>query len=466
MSESELYKETKTQEKNRADSWANIITGLGYLSTDKKQNTKFVASNILQRETLLNIFRADGLGKKIVSIPADDMVREWIDIEGDPGGLVDKYMQDLQVKKAIKEALTWSRLFGGAVIVLGVNDGKDLSEPVVEDQIQDVESLVVFDRHDVQWTSDDLYSDPEKPKFGLPEIYHITNQTTSSKLVVHESRIIRFDGELLPTMERMHNQSWGDSVLQSIYDRLNGVGEGIIGIDNILTDFTVGTLKIANLQQMLAQKNGTELVRARMQAIDMVKHIMNTIVMDKNEEYERLSVSASSGLSDLISISIDVLCGVSGIPRVKLIGDQTKGLGSEAAGNIRLYYDEIASKQEDVLLQPIKKIAKYIFLSKNGPFKGVEPESWGVVFNPLWQPTEKEDEEVRKLVADRDNIYLQMGLPPEVIISSRFGGDTYSRETVLPEAYKDQLQQFIDAGDFLIEEEQKEIEEPEEDMEK
>jgi hypothetical protein len=91
-------------------------------------------------------------------------------------------------------------------------------------------------------------------------------------------------------------------------------------------------------------------------------------------------------------------------------------------------------------------------LSKKGPTEGKEPEFWGVIFNSLWQPTAEEDERTRKLVAERDEIYVSMGLPPEIVFLSRFGGGTYSRELILPDAYKEQLQQVIEAADWFAEE--------------
>lgn len=454
MKKDSLIKEVQFLREEKADSWMNIITGLGMSAYDKRVHTTIGLSTILDRQQLLDIFRSEGLGKKIITMPANDMVREWFTIEGDPSNSIIQVMNDISAKSNFKEALIWARLFGGSVILMGINDGQDFEMPVNPDNIVSIDYLEVYERWSIQWVATDLYNDPKKPNYGMPEWYTLINQSTAARFRVHASRILRFDGELLPLVERRTNQSWGDSVMQSVFTRLRGLCDGLAGSEHLLTDFIIGVLKVPNLQQMLSQPGGDGKIRNRMKALDMVKHIMNTLVMDKNEEYERHSATATAGLEKLLSLAVDILCSVSGLPRVKLIGEQTKGLGSQASGNVRLYYDDIAAKQEDEILRQCERLTKYIMLSKKGPTEGKELESWSVIFKPLWQPTEEEDEKTRELVAKRDEIYAGMGLPVEIILMSRFGGDSYSRELVLPEAYKDQLQEIIDAADWFADNEE------------
>lgn len=435
----------------RLDGWLNAMTGLGIRGFDKRLNTEIAVPEILDRQQLLSIYRGEGIGRKIVTKPAGDMLREWFEVEGDSSNDLLRYIKKLRPKRNFGEALIWSRLFGGSVVLMGINDGQPMDMPVNMDNILSITHLDVYERQDVQWTNMDLYNEPNMPMYGEPEYYHLTNQTVGGSFTVHESRLLKFDGELLPTIERNANQGWGDSVLQAVYTRLRGLCDGLAGSENLLTDFVIGVLKVPNLQQLLSVPEGTGQIRTRMQALDMVKHIMNTLVMDKNEEYERHSATATTGLESLLSLSIDILCAAAEIPRVILIGDQAKGLGGEAAGNMRSYYDDISSKQEEELLPQVERLIQYAQLAKDGPTGGQEIEDWSIRFKPLWQPTEKEDEEMREKVAKRDEAYVAMGLPPEIVLNSRFGGDSYSREMVLPEEYKEQLQEIINSGGWLNE---------------
>ena len=427
------------------DGWYNLLTGSGLKKYDRRVNTVFGLAERFDRRSLIEIYRGDGLGKRIIQIPSDDMVREWIKIEGDPEGHVVKKMNDLSTKAFTKEALYWSRLFGGSLILMLINDGQELDQPVNEAQIRDIDGLQVYDRYDIDWTATDLYNNPKDPKFGFPEIYHISNRSTGERFPVHETRVLRFDGEIIPKLVQRENNGWGDSVIVGVYERLRGLGDGYNGIENIITEFIIGKLTIKNLQALISSKEGTKQVQDRLQILDMSKNILNTLLLDEKEEFDRVAASGTQGLSRLIEKLQVVLSAVSGIPVIKFFPEQAKGLGGEAFGNIRLYYDEIKSDQEDKLQPQLRKLARYIQLSKDGEFKGTELENWDIVFYPLWQPTEKEVAETRKLQAEVDDLYYGMGLSGEVILLNRFGGDTYSSDTILPDAYVESIKQIAES---------------------
>jgi len=423
------------------DGWYNLLTGMGVAGKDKRENTTFGQAPRFDRSTLTEIYRGEGLGARIIKIPADDMVRRWFDIVGDTDGFVNMKLDEMSAKSITTEALYWDRLYGGAMIVIFLDDGQKLDMPVNEANIRDVLGLQVYDRNDCTWTSSDLYTDESKPNYGDVEYYNINNISTGKIFRVHDSRLMKFNGEIVPNLTRIENQGWGDSTIQSVYSRLRGLGDSFAGAEAIITEFIVGTLTIENLQALISSKEGTKKVQERLHLLDLSKHMLNTYLLNKNEKFERVSATGVAGMSDLINQLIDACVAVCGIPRVKLFGEQSKGLGSEAAGNIRLYYDEISSLQERKLQRPFEKLSKYIMLSRDGYFNGVELEEWSVRFKPLWQPTEEEVAKTRKVTADTDKIYYDLGLPGEVILLNRFGGNEYSSEIKLPEnlmtAYED-----------------------------
>lgn len=430
----------------RNDGWYNLLTGAGTTRYDKRKNTSFGLAERFDRRTLIEIYRGDGLANRVIQVVAKDMVREWFKIEGDTEGLVVQRMNELSTKATIKEALIWSRLFGGSIVLMLVEDGQELDQPVAEDQIRKILGLQVYDRYDIDWTSADLYNDSNHPKFGLPERYWISNRSTGERFAVHDTRIMRFDGEIIPKIVQRENNGWGDSTVAKIYERLRGLGDGYIGIEGIITEFIIGKMTIKNLQSLIGSKEGTALIRQRLEVLDMSKHMLNTLLLDEKEEFDRVAAAGTQGLAKLIEKLELAFTAVAGIPFIKVFQEQTKGLGSEAAGNIRLYYDDIKSDQEDALQPQLKILARYIQLAKDGEFHGKEIEGWSIVFNPLWQPTEKEIAETRKLIADTDDIYYGMGLPGEVVIFNRFGGDTYSGDMVLSDAYINAIKAIVETA--------------------
>jgi hypothetical protein len=92
-----------------------------------------------------------------------------------------------------------------------------------------------------------------------------------------------------------------------------------------------------------------------------------------------------------------------------------------------------------MLLPIVERLVDLIYLCKDGAFGGKRPKEHGrVIFNSLWQATDKEQAETRKLVAESDAIYINTStLSPDEVAVSRFGGEQYSTETVIDASQRD-----------------------------
>ena len=413
------------------DGWANLLTGLGYAGADKRLATGFIADPRLTYMDLTYLYRSDGLAKRAVNLPVNDMLRSWYKLEGDTDGKVELRMKELDARKQLKRALRLARLFGGSLAVLGINDGSSYEKPVNEAKIKSIDHIHVFDRWRMTVNTADLYLDPANQRFGLPERYLIT-PLYGVPFYVHESRVLRFEGEDVTDLIRIQNMGWADSILQAVWDRLRALGETYGNLETILDEFIIGKMTIDNLQEMLTTKGGTEKAQKRLNYVDMTKHIMNTILLDKEETYERESATVT-GIGDVTDRVIEAFCAVTGIPVCLFMGRSQAGLSNDEASQIRFYYDKIAGEQQEDLLPQINRLINYINLSLGNPLD----EEWFVQFNPLWQPTQKEIIDQRYTQAQADQIYLNGGvLLPEEVANSRFGGDMYTHDTQLSEEHK------------------------------
>lgn len=423
------------------DGIANALSRAGYSQYDKSASSFFTYPDIFDRNYLTDIYRGAGLAARIIDIPAKDMTREWITIEGDMEGELATKLQSLKTRQTFKATEIWRRLFGGAVILMQIDDGQDLDKPVNLERIKSVRGLVVYDRYDIEVDETQLNDDPNDPEFGEPEVYTLTNATTTGKNVrfdVHASRILRFEGKLVPDFIKPTLNGWADSYLTSIYTRLRGLCATYGNVEQIIQEFIIGVLKLKNMAALLSSKDGDERLARRFNNLDRTKSTLNSLVIDKEEDYERVTSSGVTGLRDLVEELKDALSGESGIPRIKLFGEQSKGIGGGAEGTIRLYYDDIAQDQEDYFLHPLSILLNYINLSEEIQHKA---ESININFNKLWQPTAKEDAETKKIVAETDEIYVGMGgLSPNTIILNRYGGEEYSSEIVLTDEEINALQ--------------------------
>jgi len=108
------------------DSLQNLLTGLGVSGTDKSVESHFVDLTLTDME-LEDAYSSDWLVSKVCNLPPFDMTREWRvmdgDMDSDKQEQWDLFENKLKLQSKIREAMTWGRVYGGAAIVINVDDG-------------------------------------------------------------------------------------------------------------------------------------------------------------------------------------------------------------------------------------------------------------------------------------------------------------------------------------------------------
>lgn len=421
----------------KSDGWDNFLGGMA--KANKLTKISFGGGVLLSRQDCTSMYRYGGMARRLIDMPAEDMTREWITIDGDEDGLALQKMEEINAKSKFRDALKWSRLFGGSLMVIIADDGNpDLSAQLNEANIRDIVDLRVYDRHQISWFEDDIDDDLLSTNFGLPRVYTITPYTSSRQTTfrVHYSRVIRFDGADLPEHEKQLNNGWGDTVYHSIYEELRNLGVVNNSTAGIVQDFIQTIVQIENLAELIAADQEA-LVKKRMELIDLGRSIFKTILLDKEENYEK-KASSVAGLADLVDRAMIMLSASSGYPVTKLFGRSAAGMNSTGDNDLRNYYDETKSKQSDILGPALERFIKLIMLCKDGPFKGKEPPDWSIIFNPLWQMSDKENADIRKTVAETDKIYIEQNvLDPTEVAVARFGGARYSMDMTLDTKFRE-----------------------------
>jgi hypothetical protein len=417
----------------RADGgWTNLFTGIGVRGQDRKVSTTFSAKCFMTEQELIDLYVDDGFAKRVVNLLPGDMLRTGFDIEGDPDELVMARLEEMKAMTDISRLLRWSRLFGGALCVMGIDDGAmDMKEPVNTKQIRNIIFLRTYDRYRVSWTTADLYNDPKNPKYGKVQVYTIHPLSGLQSFRVHETRCLVADGVDIPEMARSMNNSWGASALQHCYEQIRSLGEIYNGLESIVEEFVTGSLAIKNLAGLI-NSDQEDLVRTRLELLDLSKHIINTMLLDAdNEKYEK-HASSVAGLGEIVDKFFTALSIVTGIPQRIFLGQQAGGLNNEGKGETDDWNNVVQVAQITELQPLLETLVRYIMLSKEGPFRGVEPEDWGIKFKPLEVMNEKQIAEIRKINADADCAYINAGvLDASEVAMSRFGGEVYGAEIEL-----------------------------------
>lgn len=429
----------------RADGWGNVITGLGMSVRDKRMASQVQPAVSLTPQQLDDLFAGDPLARRICQLPPREQTRKWLKITCDKEELAKKHMQrqqELGVQSSVFKAMVWARLYGGSVLLLGVDDGagRDLAEPLNEANIRTFKWMNVIERRHIEVAT--LYGDEFGPKLGEPQTYRLNGTSivdVSGKKYgreIHESRVIRFDGVLTPLDRISQNNGWCDSIFVSLLHAIRDTWGGFDGAAALLQDFAQAVYKMNGLAGAMGQGQDS-LVLARLKQVDMVRSLMRAVVIDKDEEFTRVATPVT-GMPELLDRLEQLLSAVTGIPATKLWGRSPAGMNATGESDTRNWYDEQSSEQETELRPKLERLFRLMWLAKDGPSGGAQPDSWEFAFNPLWQLTAKEQSDVRKVTAEADAIEITSGvIHPEEVRQSRYGGGTYSTTLTLDPDFDD-----------------------------
>lgn len=404
------------------DGWANILTGLNGPG-DKGKAGHFLSSRLITRPELAAMYESNGLTTRIVDIVAEDMVRAGWTIGGDEEGDLAKISKDLKLAQQLTLALKWVRLFGGALVVLDIQDGKPWDQPVDPKAKYPVRAIKVYSAARTIISSSDFSQDTasswfeEVERFTIKRLYGPTFQ-------VHASRCIVLKGRAIPDTNDLggydiDTRYWGQSVMQPLYEATRDLGQFLAGIGHLGTEMTIGKYTISNLEDLVAM-NDWKSIRNRIKIIDESKSVIRAVLLGPTEKYERDSLTFT-GIPDILDRLMMIVSAYSdGIPVSRLFGRSASGLNSNGEGDSQNYYDTIGAKQSAHLEGPLLSILQRINAGAGSP---VKEEDLTVTFLPVWTPSQQELVTMRKTVADTDKVYVDMGiLNEEQVFNTRFKG--------------------------------------------
>ncbi len=410
----------------KVDGWMNFLTKLG-TSQDPSTNTIYTIAVQLMEQQLRALYSGDGMVSNLVDIPAEDMTRKGFRVKGDVEDGVNSYYEEHGFYDAEEDGIRWNRLFGGAVILLGVDDGiGQLWRPVRENSIRKVEPVDVYDRFSV--TPGDLYADPTKRSFGTPEKYIIQTES-GGRLTVHETRLCLFKGLPVPRRTRRQNKGWGDSAVQRTYEQTKNLAEAAGHSNSIIQNFIQEVFSIEGLMELLQTDEGIKQLRERMEIMQVSRSTLNATFIDaKGETYSKVA-SSVTGLNDLNQFFMSLFASVARMPQALLFGRSPAGQNATGDSDWQNYYNHIHHLQKSVLRPIDERLVRYIMLAKDGPFKGQPLKDWKIEYLPLKELTEAEAADIKDVEAKTVDRLVRAGvLHHKVAAKVMFGSDRYSTD--------------------------------------
>lgn len=170
---------------------------------------------------------------------------------------VQKLLDEVHAKQELTRMAVFERGYGWAIIVLGYNDSAEaLTEPYTgSGGLQEIKAY-----GPPSIASVDEVKDPNDPRYGLPEYYHLTRIGGIGDLKIHYSRVIHFATRLI-------DHDWkGKSVLDPIWDDLTtlrnirwGMGQTMYRYGSGFPDITFTGAEDAEIQAWIDAGNFADL---------------------------------------------------------------------------------------------------------------------------------------------------------------------------------------------------------------
>lgn len=406
------------------DNLINFVTGLG---TIKDPSTAAMHNLVLlDRGTLDITYRSNWLAKRIVNAPAEDATREWRTWQAANKQIeaLEDAEKEFDLQRKVRQTLIRARLYGGAGLVLGVDQGNPEEELNIEKVKKgDLKFVVSVSMHDlmpgpVNW-------DVLSPFYSRPEYYTVASRiqnldSLSTVVRIHPSRVVIFVGNEIPdpTISPM-GPEWGDSVLVDCDEVIKDFGMVVGGLANMVNDAKMDVIKIPDFSKNIATSEYANRLLTRFSFANQSKSSINSLLLDSEEEWNRISTSFS-GLPQLLHEFLTVTSGAAGIPVSRLMGQAPgKALGNGTSGgeqDMRNYYDTITSMQNTMIgpvLEPLDNILMAHALGKVDPVIFYE---WSPLYTP--DPAQLADIAVKKAQVAQADVTMAL-INPDALRRAR-----------------------------------------------
>ncbi len=382
----------------RLDSWANTLTGLG-TARDKTAHTLPTVVSLLSPLDLEVMYATDDIATRIVRAVVDECYREeWAILPAEepegqdvgerddaedtaPATRLKTRMKELEAWRKLKEARIWGRLYGKGALLLGANDGRPQAEwfePLDEAAVKSFDFLTVLDRRDL--TPRSWYADLEHPKFGQIATYFVQpvgvymgqpyeGNGTNPPVVVHESRLILFGGELTGKRQKLANQGSDYSVLQKCFRALQLTNNNWQSASTLLADAGQGVFKIRGLIDMIAQN--PEVMSARMRLVDMMRSTTRALILDAGDERSKTPPedftrvpTPFTGIPEMLRETWNRLACAAETPLWKLMGSTPGGLNGAKEEEQDDWYNRVEGEQRSIDQPAIERILHLIAIAE------------------------------------------------------------------------------------------------------
>ncbi len=445
---------------HREDGYVNLLNKYG-TKQDNSEAYKFEREPVIPDMQLTGLYEGNGLFSKIIDTPAEEALKHGFDLNlksNEMNAFVDEVLDDLEWDEKATTAIKWARLYGGALIVMLIDDGRGLEEPVDWEHIRSIDELRVYERSIVQPDYASLYQQDyggkgignRVSKFGQPEYYYVSSIYGSFK--VHESRCLVFRNGVLP--EQTSNATylfWGMPEYVRIRRALRETVTAHTDSVKLLERSVQAIYSMKGLASLLTTDDGENQVLKRLQLVDTSRGLLNSIAIDSEGEQYDFKTFQFSGVKDVIDATCNMLSALTNIPQTILFGRSPAGMNATGDSDFESYYNFVEKIQRLMLKRNLRTLLDVVFRAGIASGDVAEEPDYKLEFNPLWSLSDTEQATVDQtkaqtalVKAQTAQAYVDMqALDPTEVRSRLASDEEFDVEDIISEDDEDDLVQSL-----------------------
>lgn len=408
----------------------NIHTGINAPGMDKL-SVKSVkpGRNILTPQDRSNYRDTNFIVGNLVEVLPHSMCTKFFNYECEDAKYNAWIKEEIdEVCPYFKEALELAREQGGAGIIVYVDDGNKLTDPVDFNNIKTIEGYNVLSSEDL--VCSEWETDLNSRYYGDVKYYNVNGSFER----IHVSRIIRFHGLKVYKRKMIDNGGWGYSVIDRAIKKIINLDQSSDAIASSLQNFNQTILFIKDLARKVTIPAKREQIKEHLRTIAFLQSILGIIALDAEHEKYEIHSRNYANVDTMLEHLVQMCSGACDLPASILLnrshtaGNNKGGIASNSGLQGRKEWAEYVRSRQKFDMHPQgREFIKFKSHQKDNPRKGKPPKNGKMIYPSIFELTEVEVSTIQEQDSRAYKNLKESGIIyPEEIRGAIAGGTTLS----------------------------------------
>lgn len=357
---------------------------------------------------------------------AAEMTRAWVKLvsKDKKKDLTEKIKQitdrleALNVRDLFRKAALLTEEFGRAHISINIKDQDDDHSRQLPLHKIKKGTLLGFNCIEPYWLTPYSWNatHPERPDFYKPQSWFVLGRKT------HSSRLLTFIFREVPDLLKPAYDFSGISIFQLMMPYVNRWYRTAKNVNDLINIFSIVTLSTDMAQMLNSAPNSPQSLPARMAAFNQTRDNRGAFVVNKDTEELTTNNVPLASLDKLQAQAQEHMATPARLGLLEFFGITPTGLNTSSEGEFQARNKYVKGMTELGFAAHFRRTHELVQMDLFGEIDPDITEEW---LN-LYEPTAKEESELRKSDAERDAVFIDKGVVSTDEVRSKLKNDPKS----------------------------------------